>query len=54
MFIETNPIPAKTAAGLMGLAPDTVRLPLVPMAPANRASLEQTLKTCGLLEGAAV
>ena len=51
MFIETNPIPAKTAAGLMGLAPDTVRLPLVPMAAANRASLEQTLRTCGLLEG---
>ena len=49
LFIETNPIPVKTAAGLMGLCSPELRLPLTPMAPENRAKLTAALKAAGLL-----
>jgi 4-hydroxy-tetrahydrodipicolinate synthase len=35
LFIETNPIPVKTAASLLGLCSDEMRLPLVPMEGEN-------------------
>lgn len=35
MFIETNPIPVKTALALMGKIQEEFRLPLCEMAPAN-------------------
>ena len=35
-FFETNPIPAKTMLGAMGLINPALRLPLVPMTDANR------------------
>ncbi len=35
-FFETNPIPAKTMLGAMGLINPALRLPLVPMSDANR------------------
>ncbi len=51
MFIETNPIPCKTAAGLMGLIPDaSMRLPLCEMAPANLDKLKAVLTEQGLLK----
>ena len=53
MFIETNPIPVKTAAAALGLAPGGLRLPLVPMEEANRACLLRALHTFGLVEGVA-
>lgn len=37
MFIESNPIPVKTALGLMGKCSDEVRLPLCPMSEGNKA-----------------
>jgi len=43
MFFETNPIPVKTAAALMGLIGDEMRLPLCPMAPANLEKLKTVL-----------
>jgi len=49
MFIETNPVPVKTAAALMGLCGDTVRLPLVALEPANREKLAAELRQQGLL-----
>lgn len=49
LFIETNPIPIKAAAELMGLAPAHCRLPLCEMAPANLEKLRATLQECGLL-----
>jgi 4-hydroxy-tetrahydrodipicolinate synthase len=48
MFIETNPIPVKTAAGILGLAREDMRLPLVPMSPENRKKLEAALQAYGL------
>ncbi|MBM3262876.1 MAG: 4-hydroxy-tetrahydrodipicolinate synthase [candidate division Zixibacteria bacterium] len=53
MFIETNPIPVKTAVGLLGLAGEDMRLPLVPMEEGNRAKLARTLCAYGLLQEAA-
>lgn len=49
MFIETNPVPVKTAVALMGMASDEVRLPLAPMADANRAKLAAIMKEYGLI-----
>ena len=50
MFVETNPVPVKTALALMGKIPSgEVRLPLVSLLPENKAKLEKTLRTAGLL-----
>ena len=49
MFIETNPIPVKTALGLMGRIPEDLRLPLCPMSETNREALIQVMKEYGLL-----
>ncbi|MBU0605863.1 MAG: 4-hydroxy-tetrahydrodipicolinate synthase [Candidatus Omnitrophica bacterium] len=44
MFIETNPIPVKTAMGLMKMCEPGLRLPMCEMAPENREKLVKTLK----------
>jgi 4-hydroxy-tetrahydrodipicolinate synthase len=44
MFIETNPVPVKTAAHLLGLCSDEVRLPLSPMSDHNRNRLISELE----------
>lgn len=49
LFIETNPIPVKTALGWMGKCSDEVRLPLCPMSEANRGKLKRTIKAYGLI-----
>jgi 4-hydroxy-tetrahydrodipicolinate synthase len=49
LFIETNPIPVKTAVALMGKCELELRLPLVPMAEANRAKLEAVLRDFALI-----
>lgn len=51
-FIETNPIPAKAALAMMGLIEESYRLPLVAMAPDNRARLAAVLAELGLIETA--
>lgn len=50
LFIETNPVPTKAALAMMGLMDESVRLPLVPLADANRARLIKVLKGCGILK----
>ncbi|MCX7941268.1 MAG: 4-hydroxy-tetrahydrodipicolinate synthase [Endomicrobia bacterium] len=50
MFIETNPIPLKTAMGMMGLCSDELRLPLTPMSPENREKLKKILIKYGLIK----
>ena len=50
MFIETNPIPVKTAMGLMGLCEPLLRLPMCEMEPGNLAKLKTALKEYGLLK----
>jgi 4-hydroxy-tetrahydrodipicolinate synthase len=49
MFIETNPIPAKTALAMMGKIKEEFRLPLCEMAPANREKLKKILKNYKLI-----
>lgn len=49
LFIETNPIPVKTAMQLMHYPVGGLRLPLYEMSEANRARLEATLARHGLL-----
>jgi len=44
LFVETNPIPVKTAASLLGLCSDEMRLPLVPMEGGNLRVLQETLE----------
>jgi 4-hydroxy-tetrahydrodipicolinate synthase len=48
-FIETNPIPVKTALHLMGKIGPDFRLPLVDLAPANAQALRKTLQAAGLI-----
>ena len=54
MFIETNPIPVKTAASMLGLCTDELRLPLCPMSEANRQQLTAVLEACRLVQPAGV
>jgi len=49
MFIETNPVPAKTALSMMGKIKDEVRMPLCEMSQANKDKLKSVLKSLGLL-----
>jgi 4-hydroxy-tetrahydrodipicolinate synthase len=49
MFMESNPIPVKTALGLMGRCSDEVRLPLCPMSDANKARLSVIMKEYSLI-----
>ncbi len=49
MFIETNPIPVKTALALMGKIQEEFRLPLCEMAPENKAKLKETLSSYNLI-----
>ncbi len=50
-FIETNPVPAKTALEMMGRMAARFRLPLVPMSDANARVLRGVLEEMGLLPG---
>ncbi|MBA4348666.1 MAG: 4-hydroxy-tetrahydrodipicolinate synthase [Thermodesulfovibrio sp.] len=49
MFIETNPIPVKTALALMGKIEEEFKLPLCEMSPANKEKLKGVLKNAGLI-----
>jgi 4-hydroxy-tetrahydrodipicolinate synthase len=49
LFIETNPIPVKTALSLMGKCSADLRLPLTPMAEGNLKRLKQAMTDFGLL-----
>lgn len=48
LFVETNPIPIKTAMNLVGMDVGKFRLPLVEMAPANLEKLKASMKKIGL------
>lgn len=49
MFFETNPVPAKTALGMMGRIDPEVRLPLAPLSEANEKRLRECLESYNLL-----
>jgi 4-hydroxy-tetrahydrodipicolinate synthase len=50
MFIETNPIPVKTAMGLLKLCEPDLRLPMCAMSAENTEKLKKALKDYGLLK----
>jgi len=50
MFIETNPIPVKTAMGLLGMCSSYLRLPMSSMLPQNVEKLKKALREYGLLK----
>jgi 4-hydroxy-tetrahydrodipicolinate synthase len=50
MFIETNPIPLKTAMGLLGMCPPQMRLPMSAMDESNVVKLKKALIEYGLLK----
>ncbi len=50
MFIETNPIPAKTSLSLMGRCEEDFRLPLTTMDPVNKKRLLEVLKSYELIK----
>ncbi len=49
MFLETNPIPLKTAMGLLKLCEPDLRLPMCAMSEDNLEKLKKALKEYGLL-----
>jgi 4-hydroxy-tetrahydrodipicolinate synthase len=48
-FIESNPIPVKYALYRMGRIEEQYRLPLCPMADANKSKLDQELQRLELV-----
>jgi 4-hydroxy-tetrahydrodipicolinate synthase len=48
MFLETNPIPLKTAMEMMGLCSGELRLPLVPLSDENKVLLRKSLADYGI------
>jgi len=49
IFIEINPVPVKTALGIMGKISPEVRPPLAPLCPENEAKLRQILGMYGVV-----
>lgn len=49
LFCEVNPVPVKTAMGLLGLCSDEMRLPLCEMDNANREKLISVMKSYNLI-----
>jgi len=50
VFLETNPIPIKTAMGLLGMCDEDLRLPMCSMSADNLEKLKKALKEYGLLK----
>ena len=49
-FVESNPIPAKAALAMTGKLENVLRLPLVPLADAHRATVRAALVAAGALD----
>ncbi len=50
VFIETNPIPVKTAMGLLGMCEPDLRLPMCSMLPDNLEKLKKALVEYGIVK----
>jgi 4-hydroxy-tetrahydrodipicolinate synthase len=53
-FIESNPVPVKTAMAAMGLIEESYRLPMCAPKPESREKILKVLKSLDLLKGALV
>ncbi len=49
LFVETNPIPIKTAMAMKGMIAEEFRLPLCEISAGGREKLTAALKRCGIL-----
>jgi len=49
LFIETNPVPAKTALNMMGRPSGHVRMPLAPLKDESKAKLKEVLENLDLI-----
>jgi 4-hydroxy-tetrahydrodipicolinate synthase len=49
LTLATNPIPIKAAMAMLDMAPEEMRLPMVPMEEDKKAILREALKAYGLL-----
>jgi 4-hydroxy-tetrahydrodipicolinate synthase len=49
LFVETNPAPVKYALSVLGKCGDTVRLPMVPIAPSTRTAVRDAMIHAGLI-----
>ncbi|HRK96607.1 MAG TPA: 4-hydroxy-tetrahydrodipicolinate synthase [Rhodospirillales bacterium] len=49
MFCESNPIPVKYAASLLGKCAPDVRLPLQPISVASKGTVEKAMRSAGLI-----
>jgi 4-hydroxy-tetrahydrodipicolinate synthase len=49
LSVAVNPIPVKTALGLLGRVSDEMRLPLSPLDDAGRAAVRASLARSGLI-----
>ena len=52
MFMETNPIPVKAAAAILGLCSWEIRTPLAPLAEDLKPKLEKIMADCGVVKEA--
>jgi 4-hydroxy-tetrahydrodipicolinate synthase len=52
MFMETNPIPVKAAAAILGLCSWEIRTPLAPLADELKPKLEKIMTDCGVTKEA--
>ena len=50
-FIESNPIPVKSAMAILGLLEEVYRLPMVPPRPASKQRIESVLQSLGITGG---
>lgn len=50
MFIDTSPVPVKTALSLMGKIGDEIRSPLVPLSDDDRSQLQSVLREYSLVD----
>lgn len=50
MFCELNPIPVKTALGMLGICKDEMRLPLCEISESGRRTVTDALHRCGILK----
>ncbi len=48
-FLESNPIPVKSALAMMGVIPEVLRLPLTPLSERHRPALRAALQTAGIV-----
>ena len=49
LFVETNPVPVKTALNIMGRPSGDVRMPLAPLMEENKAKLKEVLESLSLV-----